>query len=190
MIMDIVKRMGRFSQEWDFKVAVSPHEGESDFVSKSLSIINMRRLSKTNVLAMMRMLIPQMGEMVGNANPTVREILGLFGKYASAGKIDNLIRWLKPGLTQPDGDPVKPVLNRALSLIRKRQLSKKEIVMKLGELSSEIEDLCRGDRLSLEEVLNIFIEGTSRNEFIKFMNSLEGEPVSGDDYLKGIMDES
>jgi len=185
-----VKRMERSSQELDFKVAVSPHEGESDFLRESLSIINARRLSKKNVLAMMRMLIPQIGEMVGNANLTVREILEMFEKNASAGKIDKLIRWLKPDSTKPGGDLGKPALNRVLSLIRKRQLSKKEVVMKLGKLSSEIEDLYSGDRLSLEEILNIFMEGTSRKDFTKIMNSLEGELVSGDDYLKGIMDES
>ena len=190
MMMDIDKRMDRTPQKLDFKIPVSPQRDKSNFVSKSLSIINARRLAKKNVLAMMRMLIPQIVEKVGDANLSVRELLEMFEENASDVKIDKIIRLLDPDSTKQGGDFGKQTLKRALSLIKKMRLSKKEVVMKLGNYSSEIEDLCSGNRLNLEEILNIFMEGTSRNGFIEFMNSLEREPIISDEYLNGIMDKN
>ena len=190
MMMDIFKRMDRTPQKLDFEIPVSPQRDKSNFVSKSFSIINARRLAKKNVLAMMRMLIPQIVEMVGDANLSVRELLEMFEENASDAKIDKIIRWLDPDSTKQGGDFGKQTLKRVLSLIKKMQLSKKEVVMKLGNYSSEIEDLCSGNRLNIEEILNIFMEGTSRNGFIEFMNSLEREPIESDEYLNGIMDKN
>lgn len=90
----------------------------------------------------------------------------------------------------PDYEKHNEHLERAILLINKKRLPKREVVPILNGLRPDMEDYLRKAKLTMREMVTAFFETASRSEIAEFMDRLEKGLSYSDDYLKGIMQRS
>lgn len=186
MLKDFVSSMERIRYKRAPKFRTPHYEAQSDFAQRALMMINKRRLSKKTIWAMIKLLKPQSAHFFIEEDSTLRDTLSLFEKKASQRQIDKFLTWLQPssGSVQPNE------LFEVLKYAKENSLNKKDMIRKLGEFLPETADLTDGDRLSVKEILGVFLDCASDKQAKTFMKWVRGDiSPYADDYLKGIMKE-
>ena len=91
----------------------------------------------------------------------------------------------------PDYERHNEPFERAILLINKKRLPKRQVVPILNALRPDMEDYLRkGKLLTMREMVTAFFKTASRSQIAGFMDWLEKGLGYSDDYLKGIMRKS
>lgn len=104
-----------------------------------------------------------------------------------AKSIDSSIRMGKVKPLIPDYERHNEPFERAILLINKKRLPKRQVVPILNALRPDMEDYLRKAKLTMREMVTAFFETASKSQIAEFMDWLEKGLSYSDDYLKGIM---
>lgn len=88
---------------------------------------------------------------------------------------------------KPDYERNNEPFERAILLINKKRLPKRQVVPILNALSPDMEDYLRKAKLTMREMVTAFFKTASKSQIAEFMDWLEKGLSYSDDYLKGIM---
>jgi len=186
MINDISLRMDTVDKRKDHTTSSIGWQFSDNFLSQTLPMVNKRRLSKRNLRALIKLILPRSEFSKIESDLTIPKLLATFKRSASSEQIETLQNWLHPSLNQPESD----LVYTALSQIKTKSLSKEEVGAKLSSLLPEMAVLMKGDRFSLREILRTFLKSATSDQIQDLMKFLRSDtPVYGDAYLKGIMKE-
>lgn len=87
----------------------------------------------------------------------------------------------------PDYKRHNELFERALLLINKKRLPKRQVVPILNALRPDMEDHLRKAKPTMREMVTAFFKTASKSQIAEFMDWLEKGLSYSDDYLKGIM---
>jgi len=107
----------------------------------------------------------------------------------AAKSIDAPVRMEQAKHLTPDYERYDDAYPKAITIINKRRIPKREILSILKALRPEIRNYFQQSKrnLTLREMVGVFFESASSGEIDKFMDWLEKRIITSDDYLKGIM---
>ena len=90
----------------------------------------------------------------------------------------------------PDYKSHNEPFERAIFLINKKRLPKRQVVPILNALRPDMVDHFRKPKLTMREMVTAFFKIASKSQIADFMDCLEKGLSYSDDYLKGIMQRS
>ncbi len=90
----------------------------------------------------------------------------------------------------PDYERHNESFERAIFLINKKRLPKRQVVPILNALRPDMENYLRKSNLTMKKMVTDFFETASKSQIAEFMDWLEKGLSYSDDYLKGIMGRS